>query len=141
MNELPSHEYISSLAEKASTVLENENTTYRPSDMNGKPGSLLELEVLPAIIVPDLHARPYFLEDILKYMLSYDFCGTDNYVFKKITVEQALEEKLVNAHINFEVCRDRATMMTMGLDFLPALDIDGTILNFKESIDWVRKQG
>lgn len=52
-----------------------------------------------------------------------------------------LEEKLANAHINFEVCRDRATMMTMGLDFLPALDIDGTILNFKESIDWVRKQG
>jgi hypothetical protein len=51
-----------------------------------------------------------------------------------------LEEKLTDAHISFEVCRDRATMMTMGLDFLPALDIDGTILNFKESIDWVRKQ-
>ena len=96
MAELPSHEFISSLAEKASTVLENETASYRPADMNGKPGSLLELDSLPAIIVPDLHARPYFIEHILNYSLSYDFCGADNYVFKKITVEQALEEKLVN---------------------------------------------
>ena len=51
-----------------------------------------------------------------------------------------LEEKLMNANIEYEVCRDKTTMLAMGLDFLPALDVDGTILNFKESIDWVRKK-
>ena len=112
MAELPLHEFISSLAEKASTVLENETASYRPADMNGKPGSLLELNELPAIIVPDLHARPYFIEHILNYSLSYDFCGADNYVFKKITVEQALEEKLVNLicvgdAIHIELTADR----------------------------------
>ena len=35
-----------------------------------------------------------------------------------------LEEKLMNAHIEYEVCRDKTTMLAMGLDFLPALDVD-----------------
>ena len=96
MTVLPPHEYISNLADNASSLLENELTDYRPADMNGKPGSLLELSDLPAIIVPDLHARPYFVEDILSYQLPYSFCGTDNFVFERITVQQALEEKLVN---------------------------------------------
>ncbi len=96
MTELPSHEYISTLSENASSILENELTQYRPADTNGKPGSLLELSDLPALIIPDLHARPDFIKDILNYKLPYSFCGTDDFVFETITVEQALEEKLIN---------------------------------------------
>ena len=96
MTDLPSHEYISSLTENASSILENELTPYRPADTKGKPGSLLELNDLPALIIPDLHARPAFISDILNYKLPFSFCGTDDFVFDKITVEQALEEKLIN---------------------------------------------
>ena len=68
MTELPSHEYISTLSENASSILENELTQYRPADTNGKPGSLLELSDLPAVVIPDLHARPGFIKDILNYL-------------------------------------------------------------------------
>ena len=92
VKQLFSHEYISSLAESAAEVLENEITDYRVASSEGNPGSLLEFKNnLPAIIVPDIHARPYFLQNILKYTLPDDFLASDSF-----TVEQALKNKLVN---------------------------------------------
>lgn len=52
-----------------------------------------------------------------------------------------LEEKLVNAGVEFEICRDKNKMLTMGLDFLPALDVDGVLLGYKQAIDWVKERG
>ena len=88
------HEYISSLAASVSEFLENEITDYRPASSNGNPGSLLEFKNnLPAVIVPDIHARPYFLLNILKFPLPADFLPGQSASF---TVEQALEKKLIN---------------------------------------------
>lgn len=54
---------------------------------------------------------------------------------------RVIEEKLTNANIKFEVCKDRAKMLALGLDFLPALKIDdGSILNFGEAVKWIRGQ-
>jgi len=97
IKKLFSHEYISSLAMSASELLENEITPYRPAASNGNPGSLLEFKNnLPAIIVPDIHARPYFLQNILKYPLPLDFLNCEDKSISSCTVLEALENKLVN---------------------------------------------
>ena len=65
--ELPSHDYIAYIADKVVTVLENENTDYRESFSAGKPGGLLDFTKfsLPLVIIPDIHARSDFLQNIL----------------------------------------------------------------------------
>ena len=94
--ELPSYEFIFSLAQKACEVLAGENPAYRPLNCIGEPGSLLELykpkndsgdeRCLPAVIIPDIHARPDFLKNILNCELPA----------LKLTVQQALEKKLID---------------------------------------------
>ncbi|MBQ7752694.1 MAG: hypothetical protein IJR80_03435 [Treponema sp.] len=75
--DLPGHDFIFGLAECASTLMETEITDYRQVSENGKPGSLLDFQKspLPLIVVPDIHARPFFLENILDYILPEDFLG------------------------------------------------------------------
>lgn len=84
---LPDYETIYPLAEEYSDFLENEKTEYRPLSQNGEPGSLLDFqsEKLPVVVVPDIHARPYFLWNILNYRLEEPDC----------TVFEALSEKKV----------------------------------------------
>ena len=74
-NVLPSHDEIFNLADAASTVLETESPDYRPESENGKSGSLLDFQnsPLPLIVVPDIHARPHFMENILDCRLPEDF--------------------------------------------------------------------
>lgn len=48
-----------------------------------------------------------------------------------------LEKKLTEANIKFEVCRDKNTMMTMGMSHMPVLQIDADFLNFKEAMQWI----
>ena len=68
--ELPSHDYIAYIADKVVTVLENENTDYRESFPAGKPGGLLDFTKfsLPLVIIPDIHARSDFLQNILSFV-------------------------------------------------------------------------
>lgn len=87
---LPSYDFIFSLADKACKVLLKENVSYRPQNCLGEPGSLLELPDLPAVLVPDIHARPDFIKNILACKLPSDFCG------EELTVEQALKNKIIN---------------------------------------------
>ena len=71
--DLPGHDFIFALADCASTLLETEITDFRQAAENGKPGSLLDFKKspLPLIVVPDIHARPLFLENILKILNSH----------------------------------------------------------------------
>lgn len=71
LKELPSHDVIFDITEKVSDLLEKENTAYRPSADNHSPGGLIKLNnsSLLSIIVPDLHARPDFLHNILDFHL------------------------------------------------------------------------
>lgn len=92
--QLPSHSELFLKAERACTVLEEEICSYRPACTENQAGSLLDFIDcdLPTIVVPDLHARPWFLADILCFNLSEEFIGIDN---KGITVFDALEKGLI----------------------------------------------
>ncbi len=98
-SQLPSHDVLFELTEAVSTLLEEELTVYRPADSRGMPGGLLDFRTsftqtavpLPVIVLPDLHARPLFLLNVLDYTLPSDFTGEDS-----ITVFEALQKNLVN---------------------------------------------
>lgn len=84
---LPFYKDIFEILDKASTILETEIKPYRVASSDNKPGCLISLTeaVIPLVIVPDLHARPYFLNNILNYTL-----GDGS------TISQALCENRIN---------------------------------------------
>lgn len=85
---LPDYEDLRQLSEDFSDLLENEITNYRANAENGGPGSLIDFQNsgLMTVVVPDLHARPYFLWNILNYKIEQLDC----------TVFEALEQEKVN---------------------------------------------
>lgn len=85
-NTLPSHEYLFELNDAASTVLETESSSYRPKNKEDFPGGLLDFKKdnLPVLVIPDMHARPLFLLNILEYK-----------IFDKMTVFEALCKKKI----------------------------------------------
>ncbi|MFA6856327.1 MAG: hypothetical protein WCR31_03865 [Treponema sp.] len=88
---LPSYEELLKIADRTASVLEAEDESYCPSARNGKPGALLDftkLPELPLIVVPDLHARVYFLLNVLDFVPAEGFF--DKYLKGKSVLE-ALE--------------------------------------------------
>lgn len=69
--DLPFHKDLFDCCESVSNLLENEISWYRSTSENGDPGALLDFsnKPLPTIVVPDIHARPDFIYNILKYRL------------------------------------------------------------------------
>lgn len=52
-----------------------------------------------------------------------------------------LEKKLNQAEIKYEKCTDISIMQQKGLDFLPVLEINDKIMDFKEAVTWLNKRG
>ena len=50
-----------------------------------------------------------------------------------------LKKKLDDNKINYEIIDDVDTMIDKGLSTVPALDINGRMLDFKEAVEWVNK--
>lgn len=96
--ELPAHDYLFSAADSAASVLENEICSYRLAAGSGRLGGLIDFSGsesarLPLIIVPDLHARAYFLRNILNFTLPESFaCSEVNGAKRQVSVFQALQE-------------------------------------------------
>lgn len=103
---LPPYREFYELLLKVSSFYENSSVSYRPSDRLGNPGGLLDFRCknsagqggtykrnLPLVVVPDLHARLYFLKNILFFKLPVNFvcdeCGN------ALSVVQALEKNLI----------------------------------------------
>ena len=91
---LPEYSYLMELSDNVCSVLETENPAYRPLSKNKVPGGLIDFtgeepQKLPVIVVPDLHARAFFLYNILRFTLPADFLADG----KQCTVIQALEQK------------------------------------------------
>lgn len=91
LQELPSYEFISSLVQKVCYTLAEEDESYRPLNCVGQPGALLKLydegvRCLPVVIIPDIHSRPDFIQNILNCILPK----------LKLTVKQALEQKKID---------------------------------------------
>lgn len=92
--ELLHHDYLFELADKTAGILESETAAWRPSSSRSESGGLLDFTAqgvshLPVIVVPDLHARSFFLFNILKFTLPVDFADDEG---EPITVIQALEK-------------------------------------------------
>ena len=99
-NQVPSHDYLFDLLDKVTTVLEQEITEYRPADSNGNPGGLLILDKdIPSVIVPDIHARPNFIKNILNYSLPKRFFHGSDAEVKKDNILSLLEQN--NSFLQF----------------------------------------
>lgn len=53
---------------------------------------------------------------------------------------KVLESKLKQKNINYEECDDVQLMLSKGLETAPALEVDGTMMNFKEAAEWIKEQ-
>ena len=53
---------------------------------------------------------------------------------------KVLERKIEEKNIQYEVCRDTNIMAEKGYMYLPILEIDDKVLNFKEAVDWIKEQ-
>ncbi len=92
---LPFHDDFSFLIEKTIDVYEAESPEYRPYNSEKMPGGFLDFTTgkeVPVIVVPDLHARPYFFKNILQYQLPHDFTGIE----ESLTVFDALDKNLIH---------------------------------------------
>lgn len=65
--ELPDEDYISDLTSSTISVLKSESDSYRPRSSDDKAGGLLDFSKFhgDVIVVPDIHARPDFLINLL----------------------------------------------------------------------------
>lgn len=75
---LPSYDYLFTVSDGAASTLETEVTDYRPANVFNSVGGLIDFtspshKKLPLIIVPDMHARAYFLRNILNFKLPENF--------------------------------------------------------------------
>ena len=96
MGQLPHHDYLFDLADRTAGLLESECSSWRPCTAEKRIGGLLDftdprVEPLPVIVVPDLHARSFFISNLLNYQLPLDFTETK----KPLTVLEALEKDKV----------------------------------------------
>ena len=91
--DFPSHEDLFRLVSKAVNLLENEDESYRPREKSKEKfsGGLLNFcsrePQRPVLVIPDLHARTYFLWHVLNYKISLE--GTE------VTVLEACEKNLI----------------------------------------------
>lgn len=53
---------------------------------------------------------------------------------------KVLETKLKQKNINYEEINDVNVMQEKGFEFMPMLEVDGMVYNFKEAVDWVGGQ-
>lgn len=93
---LPSHNVLFNLLDKVITILEEEKEPLRPKNDNCEPGGLIEItESKPAVIVPDIHARPFFVNNIINFEIPQQYLKNDT----RGTVLQ-----LLNHHELYMVC-------------------------------------
>lgn len=93
ITQLPSHDELFSLLDQAVTVLENEDKEIRPKNDDGVPGGLIQLmDDKTSIIVPDIHARPAFVKNIMEFEVPHEYIHSTS----AQTVLHALEKNKLN---------------------------------------------
>lgn len=53
---------------------------------------------------------------------------------------KVLKAKLDQKGIKYEVVNDVEVMKAKGFNEAPKLEVDGTVMNFKEAVDWLKGQ-
>ena len=93
---LPDYQYLFDVLIQVTSVLDTENTSYRQLASDGETlGGLIEFnDNLPMIVLPDLHARYDFLQNLLTYKI-YKKANIPG-ITKATSVYQALKKGLIN---------------------------------------------
>lgn len=96
-NGLPEHDFLFDLLNKVTDILEQEISENRPADSLGNPGGLVMLkDDIPSIVIPDIHARPKFIKNVLNFNVPKRFLSKTVFSSKKETVLSLLAEKQCN---------------------------------------------
>ena len=53
---------------------------------------------------------------------------------------KVLETKLKQKNIDYKEVNDTSVMQEKGFDFVPVLEVDGVVYNFKQAIEWIGEQ-
>ena len=53
---------------------------------------------------------------------------------------KVLESKLNAKNISYEEINDTNIMQEKGFEFMPMLEVDNTVYNFKEAVEWIGGQ-
>lgn len=67
MQSPPSSQMLDASLAAVISILESEPASLRPRDTEGLPGGLISLPALPTALLPDIHARPDFLEAVFNW--------------------------------------------------------------------------
>ncbi len=83
-------EFFSNIANTIK-ILRNENPILRPPDETGLPGAFLDISSynssIPVVLVPDLHARLDFFNEILNFSFCFDDLDTTELTIKEALVQ------------------------------------------------------
>lgn len=53
---------------------------------------------------------------------------------------KVVETKLNNLNISYTTCTDVDKMIELGIQSAPALEVNGTLMDFKQTINWLKEQ-
>lgn len=53
---------------------------------------------------------------------------------------RVLESKLKSKNLDFEICNSIEEMQTKGIQSVPWLEVDGSLMEFGEAVRWVNQQ-
>lgn len=53
---------------------------------------------------------------------------------------QILKQKLDMKNLSYEIVSDMDTMIIMGLQSVPWIEVDGELMDFGQAVQWVNKQ-
>ena len=53
---------------------------------------------------------------------------------------KVLKMKLDQKGVQYEIVNDIEVMMAKGFNEAPKLEVDGVVMDFKESVDWLKEQ-
>lgn len=52
---------------------------------------------------------------------------------------KVLIKKLDEKHIDYSICSDIAAMQLKKITQVPVMEVDGELMDFRESVDWINK--
>ena len=81
---LPAYDDFFEILNLTSDILENEDECYRPKNDDAEAGGLVDFqnEEKLTVVVPDLHARTFFLQNILIFsIITFSFLLVETFFF------------------------------------------------------------
>ena len=139
---LPAYDSFFQTLSDACECLENEKTDYRAAGAGGHGGSLLDFhnDDLPLMVIPDFHARPYLLLNILEYQIFEDATVFEAVAAGRLRLlsvgdimhtERGTRERWAAAHVEF--LKDIFTGPAISAEMQEGLSLVCALLELKKA--------